>query len=169
MEVCGATRQNVPQAAKRRHRAGCGRLSSVPPMRWVLLFNPQPGLTFRISFTFGKWIRNESANWVGSSGIREREPACNQRGNDATATREKQTCHTAKTNCQEKEPSKTQSTFCHRALEKLGMQNFGILSSIFSPEHAPSRVSDGSLQTSARHYHKYPQKAIFLPAAVGKA
>lgn len=53
-------------------------------------------------------------------------------GND-TATREKQTGHKAKTNCQKKEPSKTQNIFCHQALEKLGIQNFGILSSIFSP------------------------------------
>lgn len=42
-------------------------------------------------------------------------------------------CHEAKTDCQNKVPSETPHTSCHQALEKLGMQIFGIPSSIFSP------------------------------------
>lgn len=79
-ELCGAAQQKVPEAAKQWHQARCGRLSSVPPIRWVLLFNPWPGLTFWRSSTFGKWIRNVSTNCLGSSGIPEQEMACNQRG-----------------------------------------------------------------------------------------
>lgn len=74
--------------------------------------------------------------WETLEHLRRKELAAE--GKD-TATGEEQMCQRAKTDSQKKDPSQTQNIFCHQALEKLGMQNFGTPSSLFLPQDAPSQ------------------------------
>lgn len=108
-----------------------GQPSSGPALRRVPLLSPQPGLAANAS----PHAENASGaaaltEWEAREYLRRKQLTMGA----ATPPQDRAAdCHEAKTDCQNKVPSETPHTSCHQALEKLGMQIFGIPSSIFSP------------------------------------